>query len=59
MTAPMTIAGAIADRRRRILDRDLLAAAVDEHGVVGESDHVALAQAAHHRILTGFAGRPH
>ncbi len=41
------IAGAIADRRRRILDGDFLAAAIDQHGVLGESQHLPLAQAAH------------
>ena len=30
------IAGAIADRRRRILDGEFLTAAVDDHGVLGE-----------------------
>ena len=45
------IAGAVADRRRRVLDRDFLAAPVDEHGVLGEPEHLPLAQAAHHRAL--------
>ena len=47
----MTFAGAIADRRRGILDGDFLAAPIEEHGVVGQPDDARLAQAAHHGIL--------
>ena len=39
-------AAAVADRRRGVLDRDLLAAAVDEHDCSAIVDHAPFAQAA-------------
>ena len=51
MTAPITFADAIADRRRGVLDRNLLPAPIEEHRVVGKADHTCLAQASHHGIL--------
>ena len=48
---------AIADRRRRVLDRDLDAAAVDEQRLLGQLDHAPLAQAADDRVLDRLAAR--
>jgi hypothetical protein len=45
------IAGAVANRRRRILDGDLLAAAGHRHGMFRQPEGLAVAQAAHHRTL--------
>ena len=42
---------AIANRRRRVLDLDLLAQPVLQHAVLGKMHQLALAQAAHQRIL--------
>jgi hypothetical protein len=42
---------AITDRRRRVLDLDLLAEPVLQHAVFGKVHQLALAQAAHQRIL--------
>ena len=40
------IAGAVADRRRRILDGEFLAAAIDQNRVLGEAQHLAFAKTA-------------
>ena len=51
------ITGTIADGRRRILDRDFLSAAVHEHRVFGQAEHLSFAQAAHDRTLARLPRR--
>ena len=45
------VAGAVADGRRRILDRYLLSQPVQQHAVFGEVHQLAFTQTAHQRIL--------